>query len=333
LKFWRYCPAEDNWDVVDKGEETIGTIKCGDDNITIYDSGVNTTDNFVYAKLSHFSVYGVSGSVFGGGGGIFGGGGTLGGGGSSVPNPLQASFLTLSSSVMNDIIQQLGLTYKEFYTAPLPLASTLIVCGEYPAPSDLSAISLGKPVESVEGDVYELSAKWVMDHFLFVNTLIIARGDIPVDSMAGIAYAKSMNLPILLTKPDSLPDAIQDALQELKPSKVIILGGTEAVSMEVEAELEEIATVERMWGATRFDTAVELANEISNPTVIVISSGYNPSVDAVISAAGYKAPLLFVEPNEVPTDVAEYIKANPRAKIIFDSTVSDAIKTQIEGLE
>ncbi len=60
LKLWRYCPVENKWDVVDKGQ---GQIKCGTDTIDIFDSGVNTTGKFVFANLSRFSVYGLAGTV------------------------------------------------------------------------------------------------------------------------------------------------------------------------------------------------------------------------------------------------------------------------------
>ncbi len=68
LRLYRYCPATGEWQKVE-GKRLI----CGNDTIVIYSYGVNTTNisaMYVWANLSHLSVYGIGGSVFGRGGSI-----------------------------------------------------------------------------------------------------------------------------------------------------------------------------------------------------------------------------------------------------------------------
>jgi hypothetical protein len=243
---------------------------------------------------------------------------------------------------MNDVIRYLGLTYKQFYDTSLTtggtelsLAATLISVGEYPDVSDMGVV-LKMPVKNLTGDIYRISSEKALRRYLYTNPLIIARGDIPADSMVAVAtatgYAKTKNVPILLTRPDELPDETLTAVKKLNPKKIIVVGGPVAVSTEIELELKDIATVERIWGPTRYETAVELAKTTENPMRIVIMEGQNPTADGVITAAGFKAPLIYVKPEEVPQSVKDYLSKHKTARIVFGSGVSDAVKSEIRGL-
>jgi PGF-pre-PGF domain-containing protein/uncharacterized repeat protein (TIGR01451 family) len=69
LNLYRFCPADGTWTIVSHGP---GNITCGNDTITVYNSSVNTSAMFVWANLSHFSVYGLGGSVYGLSGSVYG---------------------------------------------------------------------------------------------------------------------------------------------------------------------------------------------------------------------------------------------------------------------
>jgi putative cell wall-binding protein len=214
----------------------------------------------------------------------------------------------------------------------MSIAATLIVGDEYPVPSDITGITLGKPVLELEGDVYKLSAEKVLEKFVSPKTLVVARGDIPVDSLAATAYAKANSYPVLLSKPGELPSVTLDAINKLNPSKVIIIGGTVAISEGVENELSKIATVERMSGATRYETAIEVAKAVkTTPSVIVVTQGYNPAIDAVIISAVYNAPLIYVDQEEIPQSVKDYLSSNKGANVLFVG-VSEPVKEEIENL-
>jgi putative cell wall-binding protein len=68
-------------------------------------------------------------------------------------------------------------------------------------------------------------------------TVFIASGQSFPDALAGAAIAGMVGSPVLLTRPDVLPTPIANEIKRLKPSKVIILGGTGAVSGAVETSL------------------------------------------------------------------------------------------------
>ncbi|MFQ5816046.1 MAG: cell wall-binding repeat-containing protein [Candidatus Hydrothermarchaeaceae archaeon] len=224
--------------------------------------------------------------------------------------PIVEGVNILTTAMMDDIIIDRTLHYASFYEAPSALATTLITTNGYPAPRWAYRHMLKRPVEEIEGDVYEVAAERVSKNFSFENTIVIARGDLPVDSIAAAAYAKSQNLPVLLTRPEEVPGFVLNTIQRLRPKKIIILGGEVAVSAGVEEDLRGIADAERVWGETRYETAVEIARRAVNLKTIVVTNGENPSMEAVIIGAEYRAPIIYVTPTGIPDSVKEFLTEN-----------------------
>lgn len=243
------------------------------------------------------------------------------------PPVLKEGVNILTAKLLKAIIEERGLAEKPFFDfSPFSpsLAASLVLVGEYPAPTYplVQGILAGpirqltEPLKAVRGvevltpgdveKVHALHAERALRRYTYAGTVIIARRDPPVDSMAAIAYARSINAPILLTEEDELPEATLTAVETLRATKIIIVGGPVAVSYDLENEFKKIASVERIGGLTRYETAVELANKI-DPGVIIITDGTNPSVDAVIVAAEYKAPIVYVRGSEIPQTVRDYL--------------------------
>ncbi|HBI55793.1 MAG TPA: hypothetical protein DDY38_03070, partial [Firmicutes bacterium] len=62
------------------------------------------------------------------------------------------------------------------------------------------------------------------------QTVVLARGDDYADALAGVPLAYQLNAPILLTHTNRLITSTKDEIIRLGANKVIILGGTGAVS-------------------------------------------------------------------------------------------------------
>ncbi len=255
--------------------------------------------------------------------------GVGGGGGFLAPPPVFRGgvyFLTLG--LMKRILVEMNLRTKPFHSGPPTLAATLSSAGEYPAPTFpfLTAL-LTTPVEEVASperlvrditilspetteEFYAISTKKVLRKYFVAKTVILARRDPPVDAMASIGWSKNINAPILPVERDSVPEATYSALKKLEPSEIILIGGPEAISDKVKEELEEIASVDRIWGPTRYETAAELAGRIESPSVVVITDGLNPSVDALIIAGEYKAPIVYVNGKYIPKATERFLIEN-----------------------
>jgi|Deesub1362B_J571_1020462.scaffolds.fasta_scaffold06344_2 hypothetical protein len=236
------------------------------------------------------------------------------------------------------VVKEKRLESARFYQAELPLLPAIAVLGYNPTPESIREKLVR--VEPLTGDVYELAASLAIKKYprlTYPHMVIVARGDIPADAIAAIVYAKSNRIPVLLTKPGELPNATLSALEKLSPRKIIILGGEKAVSREVEEKLASIATVERIAGDTRYETATKLAELAKGYDTIVVTNGEAPSSDAVFLAAMYRAPVVYVKGDEIPEVTADFLinhRVTPKfrpVKLLLVG-VNTSLKEQIFGL-
>ncbi len=225
------------------------------------------------------------------------------------PEPcIKDRFNVLGPELARCILEELQLTTTIFYVVPDTLAGPAAASDKYTMPSDpFVRGGLPSPLEVTPVSIYEEAVSIVLQRFNNASTVLLARGDLAVDSMAAVAFAKAGHMPILLTEPGELPDVTLNALMLLGPSNIIIVGGEVAVSRDVESELSEHWDVWRIWGESRYETAVELASLIKDPEVVVVTDGNKPSVDAILVSAEYQAPLLYVNGEVVPQAVRKYL--------------------------
>jgi putative cell wall-binding protein len=96
------------------------------------------------------------------------------------------------------------------------------------------------------------------------DTVIVATGEIFPDALAAsyLSGAADVDAPILLTRRDEIPSFTMDAMEQLDPSNVVVLGGTDAISGPVVGQLRDIVgddNVEVIGGGTRRETAAMIA--------------------------------------------------------------------------
>jgi putative cell wall-binding protein len=133
----------------------------------------------------------------------------------------------------------------------------------------------GTTVDRVDGATRYDTAAMIWDDLApGIDVAYVASGANFPDALAGAARAGSEGAPVLLTRPDRLPAATAAALSRLDPARVVILGGSGAVSEAVLQEIQvttEGAPVSRVDGVDRYDTAALLAPETPVGTVVVAS--------------------------------------------------------------
>lgn len=94
------------------------------------------------------------------------------------------------------------------------------------------------------------------------STAVIATGKEFPDALSGTGLAGAADAPILLVRHAQVPEPTTEALEDLGVGNVYILGGDDAISRDVEAELEERYEVARVGGSNRYGTAELVAREI-----------------------------------------------------------------------
>lgn len=174
------------------------------------------------------------------------------------------------------------------------------------------------------------------------GSIVLASGANYPDALAASALAGDLNAPIMLTDPNGLSTETEWRIQNLKPTRVYIIGGNAAVSAKVERRIAQLigseANIQRIAGDTRYDTSLMVASSLSNPsdTVIVTtgtnyadalsispyafatgspvvlcnpSSGLSNSALKAIKKAGYKKAVIVGGNSAVPASVASQLKA------------------------
>lgn len=134
----------------------------------------------------------------------------------------------------------------------------------------------------------------------------VATGAAFADALVGGAAAAKQHGALLLTDRDQLPAATADSLKRLRPARIIVLGGTGAISSSVEAALVDLhaGTVERIAGSDRYATAAAVTRDAFEPgvaaTFVVTGQSFGDALAATPAAAAAGAPLLLTQPGTLP---------------------------------
>lgn len=162
-------------------------------------------------------------------------------------------------------------------------------------------------------DRYETSAAISKYGWSQSNYAVLARGDDFPDALCASPLAKKYNAPILLTDPQVLSKTIMDELERLHVSSMFIIGGTGAVSEDIENEIKSKGiSVTRVWGQDRYGTSVEIAKMVGVNGNVALTTGENfPDALSVSVPAAIKGiPILLSEKNTVPEKVMQFINSN-----------------------
>ncbi|MGQ0616920.1 MAG: DUF4394 domain-containing protein [Acidimicrobiia bacterium] len=147
--------------------------------------------------------------------------------------------------------------------------------------------------------------------------VVLARSNDFPDALAGVPLAVAKDAPLLLTAPDSLDAATKTEIDRvLAPGDTVyVLGGEVAVSAAVETALEAAGyVVVRFGGATRFDTAVQIASQgLANPGTVLLATGRNfpDALSGGAAAAKAGAAILLTDDAVLPAATNSYLLANP----------------------
>lgn len=121
---------------------------------------------------------------------------------------------------------------------------------------------------------------------------------------AGPAAAKAGG-PLLLTAPTSLPSEVSTEIKTLDPGKIVIVGGTGAVSQTVQSQLDAIAPTTRIAGSDRYGTSEALVRaSFPSATTVYLATGSDfPDALSAGGAAGSQGdPLLLIDGAESRVD-------------------------------
>lgn len=190
-------------------------------------------------------------------------------------------------------------------------------------------------------DRYATAARISDEYPSGVSVVYVASGLTFPDALAGAARAAYNDGPLLLTDPDYLPTATRDAMTRLRPSRVVVLGGTGAVSDSVAQALASLTTsgnLQRVAGADRFATAAALAGYYpAGGAVAYVASGltFPDALSGAAIAGRDHAPVLLTRLDELPASTVSALKRLSPGRIVVlggVGAVSSAVATQLRSL-
>jgi putative cell wall-binding protein len=166
----------------------------------------------------------------------------------------------------------------------------------------------------------------------------LASGETFPDALSASPLAGREKGPVLLTQKNALPVAVGAEIGRLKAQYVYVLGGEQAVSAAVVAEVEKQATVIRIDGPDRFAVSAAASKRTFRPhtyTVYVASGQAFPDALAGGPAAIIAgAPVLLVTKDGIPASVAAELERLAPYRIVLlggPNAVSETVKTQLES--
>ncbi len=137
-----------------------------------------------------------------------------------------------------------------------------------------------------------------------VPVAYVASGEGFADALSGAALAGSQKAPVLLTPGASLPPATVTELKRLQPQRIVVLGGTGAVSPRVATQLASLTKggVTRLAGADRYATAAAVAQAMPPATAVYVGNGlaFPDALAGAALAAKDGVPVLLVTSGSVP---------------------------------
>lgn len=173
-----------------------------------------------------------------------------------------------------------------------------------------------------------------------VPVAYIARGDLFPDALTGGPAAKAGNGPILLVSPDAVPSETAAELHRLAPQRIVVLGGTGAVSEGVATALQgyTTGTVTRLAGSDRYGTAAAISAATFAAGVgrvyVTTGSDFPDALIASAPAARDGHPVLLTHADSIPTATADELRRLGAQEIVVvgaPSEVSDAVVAQLGG--
>lgn len=235
---------------------------------------------------------------------------------------------TVDTSVIISDLQQVVINGKTCYEI-YPERNTSTLEGKYHGnynwndrayieASNISLVNVFTPPLEIKYGLnrYSTAVELSKSSFTSAETIVISNGYAIPDGLAATPIASHYKSPLLLVEKSSIPSETQNEIKRLGAKNVIIIGGTSVVDKNVEAQLNNlgISRITRLGGATRYETAIQVARYIDQNLYdiqnVVIANGYGePDALSIAPVSGRdKMPIILVESNSIPTEAYNWMR-------------------------
>lgn len=162
------------------------------------------------------------------------------------------------------------------------------------------------------GTAAEISKPWTTP-----STVYIASGENFPDALSGSALAAHKDAPLLLTRNTVVPVETLTALGRLKPTQIVIVGGTGVISAATASTIgaKTGATVTRIAGADRYETSSKAlaasGTLLSGGLMLASGNGFADALAGTPAATKLGVGFALVQLACTPPSLADLIKTSP----------------------
>lgn len=191
------------------------------------------------------------------------------------------------------------------------ILTQMFFISEVKAEEAQQTVQTGRFLRIGGSDRYKTSVAIAQKGWASSQYAILASGIEFPDALCAGPLAKKYGAPILLTQSDKLNLDTLNEIKRLSAKNIIIIGGTGAISQNIEDELksEGIASIERISGADRYETSVKVAEKLGTTDRVALTSGLNfpdaLSFSPIATAKGI--PILLTNKDNLSDYVKKYL--------------------------
>ncbi len=180
----------------------------------------------------------------------------------------------------------------------------------YKLSAPTAVVTWAPTVKRIQGDDRYVTAINISKAgFTSAKTVFVATGQDYPDALSAAPVAAKQGAPLLLTLKNSLPASVANEIKRLKPTKIVIVGGSGAVSNAVMIQLKKIASTERVWGNDRYATSYNINTSkygFQTATKAYVATGqmFPDALSASAAGAAVGAPVILVNGSATSLDAA-----------------------------
>ena len=136
-------------------------------------------------------------------------------------------------------------------------------------------------------------------NFSHASSVVIARADLYPDALAAAPLAGKVGGPVLLSPPGDATPALIAEIRRLGATTAYLIGDTTALSSKVETDVAGAGVVAtlRIGGATRYDTAADIAEWIGGTSAYVVRGDDWTDAAAVSALAAFQHRPVLLTPS------------------------------------
>lgn len=141
---------------------------------------------------------------------------------------------------------------------------------------------------------------------------------------ASVAAGSAHSGPLLLVTSVSIPPSVATELQRLRPGRIVVLGGTDAIGASVAAQLQTYTSgaVTRISGDDRYITSAKVSQANFAPGVsavyVAVGTNFPDALSGAPVAGTVNAPVLLTQSTAIPASIAaELTRLKPKKVIVL----------------